>query len=118
MKKFRIAFRGTKTVEDLKSNKLSANESGEWFKDIESDAPPAVWHFTDFTYPHCGMTIHHFLHVPGSPGHFVGFQNENAKGVYSPKGRYLARYDIEITCRRFAYVDVDVGNFGLKPFIE
>lgn len=103
---YEIRFVGTKTVVkyDPKTDfKGSPKIVDEWSDTDELHSRPSSSNmlapFTSFLYPKSGMTVHHLMHLPNQPGHFVAQQTENSRGMYDKKGQFLASYYVEVSYR-------------------
>jgi hypothetical protein len=111
MKKYTIHFRGQKVSFNIKSPHSPPKLIAEWEDTIQSNAPVALWHLTDFAYPKCGIPGAHFYHDLSQPGLFVGSRPENRLGQYSSKGNYLVEVRVQITMSK-NLTTTQVGTLG------
>ena len=114
--KYQITFHATKMVDDWDNEQGASGKTrmiDEWSHSMESNSKPTRTDFANFVYDRYSLATNKFLHWPDEPGRFTISRIENNDGEEDPSGKYLADYDVTVTCRRLS-PDVPVGTFGLK----
>ena len=117
MAKYIIQFDGEKRVDDWDPEQGAAGKDrivDNWTATIESNARPTLAQFSDFTYNRYGIGPNKFQYWPDEPGRFSANRLEDEDGNDDEEGKYLADYDIYVTCTP-TQDPVPVGHFGLKP---
>jgi hypothetical protein len=115
--RYLITFTANKTVQDWDDKDGASGafrEVDTWSATIESNAKPTQEDFSDFVYDRYSLKANQFRHWPDEPGRFSLSRIEDRDGQGDPKGKFLADYDVNVTCRPISY-DVPVGTFGTKP---
>jgi hypothetical protein len=116
MKKYTIHFSGEKRVDDWDPENGALGKDrivDNWEATIESNLKPTLSQFSDFTYNRYGIGPNKFRHWPDEPGRFSASRLEDNDGNEDKNGRYLADYDVHITCTP-TQDTVPVGHLGLK----
>jgi hypothetical protein len=114
--KHQITFHATKMVDDWDNERGASGKTrmiDEWSHTMESNAKPTRTDFANFVYDRYSLATNQFRHWPDEPGRFTINRIENDGGEEDPGGKFLADYDVTVTCRRLS-PDVPVGTFGLK----
>jgi hypothetical protein len=118
--KYIIRFSGEKRVDDWDPEQGAAGKDrivDNWEASIESNTKPTLAQFNDFTYDRYGIGAREFRYWPNEPpwsGRFSANRVEDADGNSDNNGKYLADYDVYVTCVP-TQNPVPVGHLGLKP---
>lgn len=116
MTKYIISFNGEKRVQDWDPEQGALGNDrivDNWNSSIESNAKPTIAQFSDFTYPRYGIGPNKFRYWTDEPGRFSASRVEDGDGNENKHGKYLADYDVYITCTP-TQNPIVVGHLGLK----
>ena len=116
MAKYIIHFSGEKRVDDWDPEQGVSGKDrivDNWTATVESNAKPILAQLNNFTYDRYGIGANQFRYWPDEPGRFSANRVEDADGNDDEEGKYLADYDVYVTCTPVQY-PVPVGHLGLE----
>jgi hypothetical protein len=114
MAKYIIRFEGEKQVWDPEQGAAGKIRGvDEWSATVESNSKPTRDQFNDFTYNRHGIGANQFRYWPDEPGRFSANRVENRDGDADENGKYLADYDVYVTCTPVQN-PVPVGHLSLE----
>jgi len=121
MPKYRITFAMLKEVDEwddedgASGNPRMVDESHQT---IDSSSPLTLKDLQKFLSRSTDLEVKEFRCWPDEDGRFTTNRLEDNEGNASPRGKYLADYDVRVSCEIISPKKQKIGSLGLKSINE